>query len=498
MKQHPSPCRKRPSYPGRFRSRTMLFMVYSFSSSGVPFHVEASFTPQQDKPFYAPPSPPTPPPLTDETIRQAVQEWLTADTVQERQDVLNTYGPIAEWDTSHVTNAKELFAHARYFNEDLSLWNTSSMTDMSYMFAFGSAFVGSGSGGNSNSDLSKWDTSKVTSMAFMFHHASVFEGRGLVHWDVGKVRDLTYFAQGAVQFREHVWRWNTRAVLSYNRAFHNATLFSSQLCWHLHPRASAVQTFCGTNGAKFDLACASDNGNDDASTTTTSSSSDNAVAVVLESPLNKNYHDCCDCEYSAEQHAYVSQFMQDHDNNKNNIYWIDDEDYNQNAQEKDRTIGIILIGCIWGLVLGLICALIVVTIRRRHEVHDWIKTLTNKVSSGSSRANSATSEEDPAAIATFVGPATDSATAPTLAAVIDTDRVIAAPVVVVGAGHVQHERADATRPPPNTATAEASPMAAAQVVNSSTNDENPQLPHAAVLRDEVYTLHPTVDDDYFC
>jgi surface protein len=49
-------------------------------------------------------------------------------------DTIGTYGPIADWDVSAITNMKELFQELRNFNADISSWNTSSVTDMRQMF----------------------------------------------------------------------------------------------------------------------------------------------------------------------------------------------------------------------------------------------------------------------------------------------------------------------------------------------------------------------------
>lgn len=204
-------------------------------------------------------------PLDDTALREAVHEWVTSS---DKTKATEKYGPIGTWDVSRATDMSKLFANARFFNEDLNQWNTSSVTDMSYVFAFCSSFDG---------DLGNWDVSRVTDLSFAFHHATRFEGRGLVNWDVSHVMDLTYFAQGASSFKENLWRWHTKNVKSYSRAFHNATAFGQQLCWELHPQAAAVQAFCGTNGSLF--SCDPNH--------------------ALQSTLNKKYYECCECAYTA-------------------------------------------------------------------------------------------------------------------------------------------------------------------------------------------------------
>ena len=57
------------------------------------------------------------------------------------------------WNTSSVTDMGYMFHNATVFNADISGWDTSSVTDMGYMFAYASAF---------NADISGWDTSSVT------------------------------------------------------------------------------------------------------------------------------------------------------------------------------------------------------------------------------------------------------------------------------------------------------------------------------------------------
>ena len=45
-----------------------------------------------------------------------------------------TYGPIAEWDVSAITDMKGLFYNLENFNADISKWDTSGVTSMIQMF----------------------------------------------------------------------------------------------------------------------------------------------------------------------------------------------------------------------------------------------------------------------------------------------------------------------------------------------------------------------------
>lgn len=106
-------------------------------------------------------------------IRAAVDTYTTQATI-------DNYGPIADWDTSLVTDMQNLFYKAN-FNEDLSKWDTSSVINMAWMFE-GAAF---------NQDLSRWKTSQVTDMRGMFYEASAFN-QDLSLWDTSSVYNMAW------------------------------------------------------------------------------------------------------------------------------------------------------------------------------------------------------------------------------------------------------------------------------------------------------------------
>ena len=64
--------------------------------------------------------------------------------------------------TTKVTSMDSLFASNHTFNQDISSWDVSKVTDMEGMFAYT----------NFNQDISRWDVSKVTNMNGMFAYTN--------------------------------------------------------------------------------------------------------------------------------------------------------------------------------------------------------------------------------------------------------------------------------------------------------------------------------------
>lgn len=85
--------------------------------------------------------------------------------------------PIGNWDVSNVTDIKWMFHGCNQFNQPLNNWNTSNIIRMDHAFHFCSAF---------NQDLSNWKTSKVTNLDFLFGSANIFN-QNLGDWDLSSV-----------------------------------------------------------------------------------------------------------------------------------------------------------------------------------------------------------------------------------------------------------------------------------------------------------------------
>ena len=139
---------------------------------------------------------------------------------------------------SSVTNMSYMFSYASAFNQDISSWNVSNVTNMSYMFYGASAF---------NQDISSWNVSNVTTMSSMFYYASVFNqdislwnvsnvtsmwsmfsytlfNQDIGSWDVSNVTNMSYMFRYTSSFNQDISLWNVSNVTGMFFMFYDVTL----------------------------------------------------------------------------------------------------------------------------------------------------------------------------------------------------------------------------------------------------------------------------------
>ena len=149
-------------------------------------------------------------------------------------------GDISEWDVSNVTNMSYMFATniefecQSRFNGDLSKWDVSNVTDMTGMFYQACCF---------NQDISKWDVSKVRYMDDMFHGADVFN-QDLNDWNVSNVESMSYMFACAYAFNGKISSWDVRNVEDMSSMFAESKAFMSDI--------SAWNVSADTRRAMFD------------------------------------------------------------------------------------------------------------------------------------------------------------------------------------------------------------------------------------------------------
>ena len=137
--------------------------------------------------------------FNNETLRAAVKEWLYDAAYAEA-----TYGHISSWDTSDVTDMSFLFKEATSFNQPIGDWDVSNVKSMRSMFSIARAF---------NQPINNWDVSKVTNMHEMFKWASSFN-QPIGGWDVSNVTNMNGMFSCTEDFNQPIGKWDVSNVSS--------------------------------------------------------------------------------------------------------------------------------------------------------------------------------------------------------------------------------------------------------------------------------------------
>ncbi len=117
------------------------------------------------------------------------------------------------WDTSSLTNTREMFFGVTDFNDEISRWDMSKVTDMSGMFDGATSY---------DQDMSNWDVSSVTDMSRMFRGASAFN-QDLRGWDTANVTDMTRMFESAARFDQDISNWNVVKIPAAPDGFDTST-----------------------------------------------------------------------------------------------------------------------------------------------------------------------------------------------------------------------------------------------------------------------------------
>ncbi|CAL6421778.1 unnamed protein product [Bathycoccus prasinos] len=128
-------------------------------------------------------------------------------------------GDISDWDTSQVTNMYQMFRGCISFNGDIGNWDTSQVTNMRLMFYYSYAF---------NQNIGNWDTSKVTNLDQMFYLAKVFD-QPIGTWDTSQVTNMYQMFRHAYTFNQPIGNWDTSSVTSMQEMFYEDNAFNQPI-----------------------------------------------------------------------------------------------------------------------------------------------------------------------------------------------------------------------------------------------------------------------------
>jgi len=130
---------------------------------------------------------------------------------------------ISFWDTSSVTDMSFMFYRASSFDQDIGNWDTSNVTIFRGMFEYALAF---------NQNIGGWDVSNGVNMQAMLKQTYAFNNGGsdsIKNWDVSNVSDMGGMFRLAILFNQDIGDWNTSSCTSMESLFDGASVFNKDI-----------------------------------------------------------------------------------------------------------------------------------------------------------------------------------------------------------------------------------------------------------------------------
>jgi len=193
-------------------------------------------------------------PKTKEEIQKAVDIWC-----ENKEEAILKYGYISIWDTSLITDMSYLFKCKNHFedtckykfNDDISNWNVSNVTNMRGMFSscylFNQPLNTHKVTRNDDSTYIAWDVSNVINMQSMFGGARSFI-QPLNNWNVSNVENMIGMFSGCYKFNQPLEKWDISKVEWCFNMFAEAKSFNQPLNkWNLSNKV--YMTNCMFSGA---------------------------------------------------------------------------------------------------------------------------------------------------------------------------------------------------------------------------------------------------------
>ena len=151
---------------------------------------------------------------------------------------------IGNWNTSNVTDMRNMFASASSFNQNIGNWDISKVTNISRMFHGASSF---------NQNIGNWNTSNVTRMELTLRLATSFN-QNIGNWDTSSVTSMEALFQGASSFNQDIRNWNTSNVTLMTHMFRDADSFNQDIGnWDVSRVIGMNYMFSYNNGFYQDL-----------------------------------------------------------------------------------------------------------------------------------------------------------------------------------------------------------------------------------------------------
>ena len=149
---------------------------------------------------------------------------------------INTFNQdISSWDVSNVTDMSAMFQGSR-FNQDISFWDVSSVGNMGGMFDT-TPF---------NQPIGSWNVGNANAMGGMFSNTPFNQPIG--SWNVGNVTQMIGMFKNATAFNQPIGSWNVGNVTRMDSMFEGAfNVFNQPLsCWNVGNVQNMSKMFCGS------------------------------------------------------------------------------------------------------------------------------------------------------------------------------------------------------------------------------------------------------------
>jgi surface protein len=166
----------------------------------------------------------------NQTFNQNLSSWDTSN-VTDMSGMFKAANSLSSanqnfnsWDTSKVTDMSYMFESTDYMNPQIDSWDVSSVTNMESMFQ-DCRLIGYN---NSNQAIGSWDVSSVTSMRVMFNRTDYFN-IDIGSWDTSSVTDMTSMFYNALVFNQNIGGWDTSNVTDTQAMFNGARQFNQDL-----------------------------------------------------------------------------------------------------------------------------------------------------------------------------------------------------------------------------------------------------------------------------
>lgn len=127
--------------------------------------------------------------------------------------------PLNHWDTSNVTDMSYMFYGAKKFNQPLNNWDMSNVISTEGMF---------GKAENFNQQIDGWNTESLVNTAKMFFDAKSFD-QALNRWDTSKAVNMNSMFKGASNFNKELSGWDVSSAKLMFDMFRNADSFNQDL-----------------------------------------------------------------------------------------------------------------------------------------------------------------------------------------------------------------------------------------------------------------------------